>query len=345
MEKIRLGLIGCGEMMDYRCKTIGNAPNIEVTAVCDEWLDKAKKTAAQFGDVYVTNDYFTMVDYVDAVYIATPNDTHYICGKFFARNKKHILMEAPMCVWVEETETLVKTCQEEGVVLMCAFPARFRPGIRKLKELLDSGAYGTKIMMSIWAEENASYDELHWTATNRLGGNQFFSEGGQYMDVMLWILGNPVTGSYMGTDVGTDWLLFQGTGTVKMKFKNEALGYICTTWGAKGSHLGRDLQIHTEKGMFDYDFDTGELHMHDTLIEHKPGEMFNRDYWVVMKEDLEEVRNTPYEFNHFADCILSGKTPETSGFNAMQVQNAIWKMVDADKHNVMADLTGIGLAE
>lgn len=343
MKKVRLGLIGCGEMMAYRCKTIKNAENIEVTAVCDVWLDRAEKVANMFDQPYVTDDYFTMLDHVDAVYIATPNDTHYLCAKYFARNKKHILVEAPMCNWKEEAITLVKTCEDEGVTLMCAFPGRYRPGIRKLKEMLDSGNYGKKIMMSIWAEEFAEYDELHWTATNRIGGNQFFSEGGQYLDIMMWYLGNPTIGSYMGTDVGTDWMLDQGTGTAKVAFESEAIGYICTTWGARGSHLGRDIQIHTEKGMFDFDFDTGELHLHEKLIVHKPGEMFNRSYSTVFKEDMEEVKNTPYEFNHFADCVLNGKTPETSGYNAMQVQLAMWKMFDADKHNLMADLNGLGL--
>ena len=98
----------------------------------------------------------------------------------------------------------------------------------------------------------------------------------------------------------------------------------------------------SEGGMFDFDFETGELRIHDQLLVHKPGEVFNRRYTVLYNEDMEEVKNTPYELNHFAECILTGKTPETDGFSTMQVQKAIWKMIDADKHNVMADLKGIG---
>lgn len=339
---VRLGIVGCGEMAEYRLKTINNAKNIEVTAVCDMWKDKAEKVAAHFDNPYVTTDYMTMADYVDAVYIATPNDYHYTMARFFARNKKHVLVEYPMCVWNEEAEQLVEVCKGENVKLMCAFPARYRPGIRKLKELLSTGTYGKPFLMSVYAEEHAEYDELHWTATGRLGGNQFFSEGGQYLDIMMWYLGDLVTGSYMGTDVGTDWMLYEGTGTAKVAFENDAVGYICTSWGMKGTHLGKNIQLHTEGGMFDFDFETGELRIHDQLLVHKPGEVFNRRYTVLYNEDMEEVKNTPYELNHFAECILTGKTPETDGYSTMQVQKAIWKMIEADKHNVMADLKGIG---
>lgn len=341
MEKIRLGLIGCGDMTKYRCENILNAKNIEVTAVCDIVKGKADEVAAKLNNPYVTTDYKTMVDYVDAVYIAIPNAYHYICAKFFARNKKHILVEAPMCVWKEEAQTLIETCEGENVKLMCAFPLRFRPGIRKLKELLSTGTYGKPFMLSMYAEQFYEQEELHWTATNMLGGNQTYVDGGQYLDIMMWYLGNPTIGSYMGTNVGTDWLLFDGTGTVKMQFENGAISYLCTTWAARGTHLGKNLQLHTEGGMFDFDFDTGELRIYDQLLVHRPGETFNRSYTVLFNEDMEEIKNTPYEFNHFAECILSGKTPETDGFSAMQVQNAIWKMIDADKHDIMADLTGI----
>lgn len=342
MNKVRLGLIGCGEMMEYRCKNILNAQKVEVTAVCDIEIAKAEKVAKMFDNPYITNDYMTMCDYVDAVYVALPNDCHYTCGKFFARNKKHILMESPMCVWEEEAKTLVETCEGENVKLMCAFPARFRPGIRKLKELLSTGTYGKPFMMSMYAEEKAKYDELHWTATNRLGGNQLFSEGGQYLDIMMWYLGNPVVGSYMGTDIGSEWMLFDGTGTAKLSFENGAIGYLCTSWGMSGTHLGKNIQLHTEGGMFDFDFDTGVLKIYDQLLVHRPGETFNRSFSVIFEEDMEEVKNTPYEINHFAECIISGMQPETDGYSAMQVQNAVWKMIDADEHDVMADLKGIG---
>lgn len=342
MNKIRLGIIGCGEMTEYRLKNIHNAVKIEVTAVCDMNKAKLEKIAAQFEDVYATQDYMTMVDYVDAVYIALPSDYHYSAAKFFANNKKHILLEAPMCLWEEEAEVLVEYCKNVNVKLMCAFPARYRPGIRKLKELLSNGTYGKPFMMSMWAEEQLKQDEFHWMATGRFGANQFFSEAGQYLDIMMWYLGDPLTGSYMGTTVGTEWMVEEGTGTATLGFEGGGIGYICTSWGMAGSYLGRNIQLHTETGMFDFDFDTGELRIYDQLLVHRPGETFNRSYTVLYNEDMEEVQNTPYEFNHFADCVLTGKCPETDGYSAMQVQKAIWKMIDADKHDVTADLKGIG---
>ena len=89
MEKVRLGLIGCGGMMKTHAQGISQCKaDVEITAVCDILLDKAQDVASVLDNPYVTTDYKTMVDYVDAVLVVLPHDLHFECGVFFARNKK-----------------------------------------------------------------------------------------------------------------------------------------------------------------------------------------------------------------------------------------------------------------
>ena len=153
MEPIRVGLIGCGGMMRSHAAGVNLVEDIEIVAVCDVVRERAERVAEVLNNPYVTTDYHDMVDKVDAVLIALPHDLHYECGVFFARNKKHVLMEKPLCNTEEECVSLIDICHENGVTLMCAYPVRYWPGVVKLKELIDSGEYGEIMQMSIWTEQ------------------------------------------------------------------------------------------------------------------------------------------------------------------------------------------------
>lgn len=345
MEKIRLGMVGCGRMMKRHAMVIQMVDNVEITAVCDVVQERAEDVATVLNNPHVTTDYRTMVDYVDAVLVALPHDLHYECGLFFARQKKHVLMEKPLCNTEAECLRLIEVCEEEGVVLMCAYPVRFWPGVNKLKELVDSGEYGKVMQMSVWTEQFTRYDELHWINTARVGGGQLFSHGCHYIDILLWFLGNPVKGMHFGTRVGTPWLLGEGTSAATIVFENGAIGYHGATWGARGSRLGYDFQIQTEKGLLEYDHHAGEVRVYDKLSAHEPGEHEEgkENFRLVWQRDKELTKETQYEIRHFADCIINGTRPLTDGRSTLQGLRVIWKLYEAEKNNVVADLRGLGL--
>lgn len=347
MKKIRLGLIGCGGMMKTHAQGINQCQaDVEITAVCDVILERAQDVASVLNSPYVTTDYKTMADHVDAVLVVLPHDLHYECGVFFARQKKHILMEKPLCNSEEECLRLMEICEEEQVVLMCAYPVRYWPGVVKMKELIDSGEFGQIIQMSVWTEQLTRLEETSWGATARLGGGQLFSHGCHYVDLLLWFLGEPVSGSHVGTRVGTPWLLKEGTSALVMKFKNGAIGYHGATWGARGSRMGYNFQIHTEQGLLEYDHKSGTLTLYHKHAEHVPGEFASEgNVTVIWKREGETSKNTEHELMHFVDCIRTGKKPLTDAYSSLQGLRVIWKLYEAEKQGVVADLRGLGLEE
>ena len=349
MKTIRIGLIGCGGMMKSHAQGVQEVEGVEVTAVCDIIPELAQDVASVLNNPYVTTDYKTMLDYVDAVLVVLPHDLHFECGMYFAHHKKHILMEKPLCNTEEECLTLIETCEANSVVLMCAYPVRFWPGVVKLKELVDSGEYGDIIQMSVWTEQltkpEAQNGALSWSQTMRLGGGQFFSHGCHYVDMLLWFLGNPIKGMHFGTRVGTPWLLKEGTSAATIVFENGAIGYHGATWGARGTRLGWDVQIQTEKGMLEFDRFKGQIKLYDGLSVHTPGEAEYQGYKVLWETDGALMKQTQHEIRHFTDCIRTGQKPVTDGRSALQSLRVIWKMYDAEKHNIIADLRGLGLNE
>ena len=346
MEKIRLGLIGCGGMMKSHVSNINKVEGAIVSAVCDIDIKLAEDVASELPHKpYVTWDYKTMLDHVDAVLVALPHDLHYECGMFFARNKKHVLMEKPLCNSEEECIKLIETCEEEGVTLMCAYPVRFWPGVVKLKELVDSGEYGKIMQMSIWTEQYTKFPEISWVNSARVGGGQFFSHGCHYVDIFLWFLGEPVKGSHFGTKVGTPWMMREGTSSAIFKFENGAIGYHGATWGAKGTSLGYSFQIQTEKAMLEYHHTKGTLRVYQGLAEHKPGEIEDRLGSKLIWEREATGKESHYEISHFIDCVKTGKTPLTNGWDSLQSLRVIWRMYDAEKHDEVADLRGLGFGK
>lgn len=344
MEKIRLGIIGCGNMMRQHLKGVSDVENITITAIADVALERAQAVAEDYPAAYVTTNYRTMVDHVDGVLVALPHDLHYECGMFFARHKKHVLMEKPLCNTEEECLRLIQTCEEEGVTLMCAYPLRYRPGIRKMKELVDSGEFGKIMQISLWTEQLTKInDETNWISTARLGGGQFFSHGCHYVDLLLWFLGNPVKGSHFGTTIGTPWLLREGTSIASFQFENGALGYHGATWGARGTHLGWNFQIMTEKGLLEYDKKC--IKFYNQIAEHIPGVTEENRYKIIWEDPVAQGKQTQFEIQHFAECAISGKKPFTDGRKTLKSLQVIWKMYDAEKANTIADLRDIKVTE
>ena len=341
MAKIRLGLIGCGHMMGIHAKAVNECTTeMEITAVCDIIRANAEAVAQVLSDPFICTDYRELTDHVDAVLIALPHDLHYECGMFFAHHKKHILMEKPLCNSEEECLHLIEACEKADVTLMCAYPVRYWPGIVKLKELLDSGEYGKVFMMSVWTEQLTHYPDYHWGNTARLGGGQLFSHGCHYVDLLLWFLGQPVSGSHTGTNLGTPWLMREGTSAVTMQFASGAIAYHGATWGARGTRLGYDFQVHTEKGLLDYDHKAGTITFYSKEELHDPGKPSQNTKEILWDKGTGK-KYTSNEIDHFVDCVLNHKTPLTSGRTALESLRTIWKLYDAEKTNTVADLRSI----
>ncbi len=353
MKKIRLGLIGCGNMMGHHMGGVKLVDGLEVTAICDINTENMAKVAEVLDNPFQTTDYREMVDYVDAVLIALPHYLHFSCGAFFAQHKKHILMEKPLCATEQECLTLIDICEEQGVVFMCAYPVPYIPILVKLKEYVDSGEFGKVFQMSIWTEQMVRPKEgmwPSWACDNRIGnGGQLFSHGCHYIDVLLRFLGKPVSGNHMGTRLGTEWLMHEGTSLAMIKFESGAIGYHGATWGARGTAFGSCYQIHTEKGMLELKDD--EIRLYNSVVAHEPGIAENTAYKVLYKVEppkpgQEKVtKHTNKEAEHFVDCINTGKRPMTDARRALQSLRIIWEMYNAEKNGFIADLRGLGLED
>lgn len=344
MSKIRLGIIGCGGMAGAHSGGFHHlSERVEIAATCDVVLERAQKAAELTGAKLAVTDYHELLDHVDAVLVVLPHDLHFEVGMTCLKAGKHVLMEKPMCNTEEECIQLIETAEQVGKVLMTAYPVRFYPIVLKLKELIDSKAYGECFQMSIWTEQYTRYHDGHWAlSADRLGGGQFFSHGCHYVDLMLWFLGRPVRGTHIGTNFGTPWMEKEGTSNVTIEFENGALGYHFGTWGARGTRLGWSIHAHCTEGMLEINLAEKKLYAH-THIKEERANLDTESRKRVLYEADSSGKFTHYELEHFLDCIRDGTRPITDGPTSLQGLRVIWKLYEAERNNTVADLRGLGL--
>jgi predicted dehydrogenase len=144
--KVRIAIIGAGAVSDYHhVPGIRIDPRAELTAVCDPNNQLLEEREVQWGPVKTTTDYRTIAadPEIDAVIIATPNDTHRPIALACIAAGKHVMCEKPLGLDYAESREMYEAARSKNVRHMTAFTYRFAPSMRYLKSLIESGALGT----------------------------------------------------------------------------------------------------------------------------------------------------------------------------------------------------------
>ena len=352
MGKIKLAIVGCGFISDYYVKVFSELKDkIEVVGTCAKHLESAQRTAALLGAEYAVTDYKELFDKVDSFIVALPHDLHYPVGMDIIGAGKHCLMEKPLALNEEECLKITHLANEKGVKLMVGYIMRFHPMVVKLKELIDSKAYGNYYQMSIWTEQYEWLPEGHWLAMAKpSGGGQFYTHGCHYVDLMLWMMGRPVKGSHIGTRLCTEWLELEGTSNAIFEFQDGRLGYHFGTWGAKGTPHSYAIHTFFEEGTVECRLNDGIMLLHKTeeFPDYSGGvgsysEKSDEPEVIFTCEDNSHLPK--YELEYFADCVLNDVHPICDGGGALQGNRVIWRMYEAAERNLVADLSGLGLED
>lgn len=238
----------------------------------------------------------------------------------------------------QECTDIIEAAARSRTTLMIAYCMRFDPCVARLKELLDAETFGECFQMSIWTEQLTQHEPSAWHCrAETLGGGQLFSHGCHYIDLLLWYMGNPLSGVHIGTNRGTPWMEKEGTSNVTMRFESGALGYHFGTWGARGTRLKYSFHAHCTGGMLEFRLTSDEFEG-ERLIFHK-------DDTEEVLLSAENAKPTRTEMIHFLDCIDTGAEPLTNARDSLEGLRAIWRMYEAEEKGCLANLQGISLGQ
>ena len=185
-KKINIGVIGVGVGgLEIIRSAVQQPETINLVAGCDVVPLTRERFQERFPDakVYATAEEICNDPAVDAVYIASPNRFHAEHTITAARAGKHVLIEKPMAISLEETEQMVDECEKAGVKLVCAHTASFGLPYRIMRKVIQSGELGelkaiTLLAYTDWMLRPRTPDELDFAQ----GGGVPFRQGPHQLD-------------------------------------------------------------------------------------------------------------------------------------------------------------------
>jgi predicted dehydrogenase len=144
-SKVRVAFIGVGAVTAYHhLPGLRLDPRAELVAICDASPELLEQRKAEWEVERATTDAESLcnADDIDAVVIATPNDTHRPIAVAAAKGGKHVMCEKPLGLNGGEVRAMYEAARDAGVVHMTAFTYRFAPSMRYMRHLLKTGALG-----------------------------------------------------------------------------------------------------------------------------------------------------------------------------------------------------------
>jgi predicted dehydrogenase len=339
-KKVRIGVIGIGNMGAAHIRDVGALENCELAAICDVIQDRADRPAAELG-APAFYDYQDMLDKVqlDAVIVATPHYDHTPISIDCLGRGIHVLVEKPIAVHVKDARKMIAAYAQAkekypGLVFSIMLMQRTYGAWSKIKAMIDEGELGrlvrTTWLITDWFRTQTYYNSGGWRATwSGEGGGVLLNQCPHNLDIYQWLVGMPkrvagfaAIGKYHDIEVEDEVTGF-------FQHENGMVGHFVTST-AESPGTNR-LEIVGENGKII--FEDGKLTFfrnHSSMLEFLKTSPNSFD---KVEMDVQEV---PFHHHgqpghrmvieNFANSILSGEpliasAPE--GLNSLMLGNAM----------------------
>ena len=137
-DPLQVAIIGCGSMGETHARCLATLDGVKIRAFCDAHQERAEALSRSYGAVYATSDPERVLtdDQVDAVYICTYHDTHSALAIRAAQQGKHVMIEKPLALTLQECYDVGNAVEKSGITLMTGFKMRYYPAVSRAREFL-----------------------------------------------------------------------------------------------------------------------------------------------------------------------------------------------------------------
>jgi predicted dehydrogenase len=285
--------------------------------VCDTDELRRAEYAERYPSARVTGSFEEVLedDTVEAVVIATPVPTHYGLAKQALEAGRHVFVEKPPAMQGEEMEELVELARSRGCVLMPGHLLLYHPGLRKVKELVDSGDLGDVACV---------YGNRQNLGVIRSKENALWSLGVHDLSVILWLLGEePSEVVAFGQDFvqpGIEDVVF-----CFLRFPSGRVAHMHLSW--LDPHKMRKMTVVGREKMVV--FDDMELERKVTVYEKAPWEPATTyGEWRTRTGDIfsPKIANDEplkLELQHFLQLVATGPGGHREALDGLAVVRAL----------------------
>lgn len=335
---IRFGLVGCGRIAKKHAELLGQKQvgGAMLAAVCDINEAKAKGLGDQYGVPGFINMHEMMkTQEIDVVSILTPSGLHAEHVMELAPYHKHLVVEKPMALTLQDADQMIKTCDHHGIRLFIVKQNRFNRPVLKLREALVQGRFGRLILGTVrvrWCRDQAYYDMDKWRGTWRYDGGVLTNQASHHIDLLTWMMGE-VESVFAKSDTFLVNTETEDTGVVLLRFKNGALGVIEATTATRPKDLEGSLSILGEKGSVEIGgFAVNEISSWN-FCEEMPGD---EGVWAKYSDNPPSVYGFGHKayLEHVVECIDHQKSLLVDGLGgrqSLEVIMAIYESIETGK--------------
>jgi predicted dehydrogenase len=326
MTSVRIGVAGLGYWGPNLARNFAALPGCELAWCCDPSEQARARVAPLFPGARVTADLQELLEdpALDAVALATPVPSHAEHAVRVLEAGKHCFVEKPLAQSVADAERAVAAAETAGTVLMVGHLLEYHPGVRRLKELADSGELG----------------DIYYIYGNRLNlgklradENALWSLGAHDVSVVLHLAGEEpeevVAHGESYVRPGVEDVVF-----CFLRFPSGLAAHLHLSW--LDPHKERRFTVVGARRMATFDDMAleGKLTVYDKGFDedaHGYGEYITRsgDIFSPRIPNHEPLR---LECEHFVACVAGGLRPRSdgaSGLRVVRVLEALQRSLDA----------------
>jgi UDP-N-acetyl-2-amino-2-deoxyglucuronate dehydrogenase len=332
---INFAIVGCGHIANKHAEAISNAEHANLIAVCDTIEEKMKDFVDTYNvSAYTDLDELLKREDLDVVNICTPSGFHANLAVQIAQAKKHVVVEKPIALTMEDTDKIINACKENNVKLAVVHPNRFRPAMMELKKLMDSGRFGKLSHANAtvrWNRNQAYYDQAPWRGTKALDGGVLMNQAIHNLDLLLWFMGD-VEEVYSMAATRLRNIEAEDVSTGLVRFKDGPLGVIEAATTIYPKNFEESISIFGE---------TGTIKISGTnanFVKHLDVESMSDE---EMNDLIEGVKADPYGKNghqciieDMVDAIKNDREPIVTGEDGKRALQLVLSLYESADTNV-----------
>lgn len=211
MKKLRLGIVGCGDIAGFTALVSRLVPQVSLAACCDVNTERAHTFAKRHGIAQVFTDPVELMKNkeLDALYLAVPHYLHYQMILDAIDSGKPVLIEKPLTRTLAEGEKIVEIILQHEVKVGVNYQYRYDSGCYALARAIQTGRLGkiNSVRINVpWHRTQNYFDGAQWHKTiSQAGGGTLITQGSHFLDIALWALGeSPVSAMGYSVSPGFD---------------------------------------------------------------------------------------------------------------------------------------------
>jgi myo-inositol 2-dehydrogenase/D-chiro-inositol 1-dehydrogenase len=199
MRPVRFGLIGYGAWGSHHARALAQTPGAELTAIAAHSAATCERARAEqpAARVYTNYQELLLREELDAVDVVVPSYLHHVVARAVLETGRHLLVEKPMALTLDECDDLIALARSRGLLLAVGHELRLSPLWGTVKQMAGPGGIGTPqyALIELWRRPYRPGSE-GWRYDARRVGNWILEEPIHFFDLARWYFaaaGEPVS--------------------------------------------------------------------------------------------------------------------------------------------------------